>query len=408
MSAPSHRRPVHVVYGGAHLFKAEVCSKFGAIALRTLADYAPDAPTLAAATGMEPAIAERVYPALLAKLRREPVEDYRIDFEDGYGFRSDTEEDGHAESAAGQAALAARENLLPPFCGIRIKPLDAPARKRSLRTLNRFLLHFREASAKAYPPSFVVTLPKITEPSEVRTLVEALGAIENLRPGGQTLLELMIETPQALRRVPELIAAADGRCVAVHFGPYDYAASLGIAGVHQSLTHPACDFARNALQVALAGYNLGLGDGPTTQLPIAPHRGELTESQRAENREVVHRTWKLHYDNVRRALGNGIYQGWDLHPAQLPTRFAAVFAFFEEGKPEASARMRNFMASAAQATRIGAIFDDAATAQGLLNFFLRALHCGAIQASDLPALAGLTAEQLQTGSFAQMLETRKA
>jgi len=67
-------------------------------------------------------MAYSVYNRVLEKLKREPVEDFRIDFEDGYGNRPDAEEDGHAESAALEVARGMQEGSLPPFIGIRIKP----------------------------------------------------------------------------------------------------------------------------------------------------------------------------------------------------------------------------------------------------------------------------------------------
>ncbi len=94
------RQPVHVVYGGAHLFKADLCRKVGAIARRAVADYAPDAATLALALGIPNRLAEAVYQRVTEKLEREPVEDFRLDFEDGFGIRTDAEEDGFAESSA--------------------------------------------------------------------------------------------------------------------------------------------------------------------------------------------------------------------------------------------------------------------------------------------------------------------
>ena len=390
----SGRRPVHVVYGGAHLFKAELCRKLGDAAGRALQAYAPDAAALAGALGMPEDIAAAVYPRVAAKLKDQPVEDYRIDFEDGYGVRSDAEEDAHAEAAAAETARAMDAGLLPPFFGIRIKPLEDALADRSLRTLRIYL-----DRAGPLPDTFAVTLPKITTAGQVRRLVAAL------RPGVR--IELMIETPQSLLHLPELVEAAQGRAVAAHFGPYDYTASLGITAANQILTHPACDFARNTMQVALAGTGLALSDGPTTNLPIAPHRGEaLTAAQAEENRAVVHRAWQLHYDNVRRALDHGYYQGWDLHPAQLVARYAAVYAFFQEGLAQASARLRHFLEKAAQATRIGHVFDDAATANGLLNHFLRALNCGAIPEGDIPALTGLTVAELRTGSFVTIQQGR--
>jgi len=369
-------RPIHVVYGGAHLFKADVCRKLGDVALRALNAHAPDAASLAEVTGMASELAAKVYPRVVEKLRTAPVEDYRIDFEDGYGQRPDAEEDAHAQAAAEETSKAMAASQLPPFFGIRVKPLEEPLTKRALRTLRIYM-----EALGPIPTNFVITLPKITVVDQVRTLVEALAPY----PGAA--IELMVETPQSLFILRELVEAAQGRAVAAHFGPYDYTASLGIIAAHQKLTHPACDFARSMMQAVLAPTGLGLSDGLVTTLPVGTDRA------------VIHRAWKAHYDNVRRALDNGFYQGWDLHPAQLVTRYAAVYAFFHESLDESSTRLRNFVAKAAQATRIGDVFDDAATAQGLRNHFLRALHCGAIAAADVPALTGLTTEELRTGRF---------
>src|SRR5438067_12127439 len=76
------RQPVHTVYGGAHLFKADAMQKLGAVALRALQEHAPNGDALAAAVGLNPAVADRVYRRVVDKLTREPVEDFRIDFED--------------------------------------------------------------------------------------------------------------------------------------------------------------------------------------------------------------------------------------------------------------------------------------------------------------------------------------
>jgi hypothetical protein len=122
----------------------------------------------------------------------------------------------------------------------------------------------------------------------------------------------------------------------------------------------------------------------------------------------VHRAWKLHHEAVRRSLHRGFYQGWDLHPAQLPVRFAAVYAFFLEGQDAAGERLRNFIAAAAQATEVRGVFDDAATGQGLLNHFLRAVGCGAIPETEASALAGLTLEEMRMASFAKVLDRRRA
>jgi hypothetical protein len=176
------------------------------------------------------------------------------------------------------------------------------------------------------------------------------------------------------------------------------------------MMHPACDFAKHMMQVSFAGTGIWLSDGATNIMPVGPHRAAagipLTQDQMEENRAVIHRSWKLHYDHIQHSLIGGFYQGWDLHPAQLPTRYAAVYAFFLESLDAASERLRNFVEKAAKATLVGDVFDDAATGQGLLNYFLRAINCGAITKDEALRLSGLTLEELQSGSFVKILKSR--
>jgi hypothetical protein len=175
------------------------------------------------------------------------------------------------------------------------------------------------------------------------------------------------------------------------------------------MRHPACDFARQMMQVALAQTGVRLSDGATTVMPVPPHRlpdgRPLSDEQRRENREVVHRAWKIHFDDVTHSLTNGFYQGWDLHPAQLPTRYAAVFAFYLSARVAATARLRNFVEKAAQATVVGDAFDDAATGQGLLNFFVRGLSAGALT-MDEARETGVTSEELLARSFLSIVRNR--
>ncbi len=404
MITPSHRRqPIHTVYGGAHLFKADTAARLGATALRVLQEHAPDPATLATVLGLAPEAAARVHTRVTEKLQREPVEDFRLDFEDGYGNRTDAEEDGHAESAAIQVATAAKNGTLPPFIGIRIKNLGDDLRERALRTAHLFLERLLKETGGQLPANFVVTLPKITAASQVSALVQTFGRIEashHLAPG--TLrMELMVETPYSIFdhkgavSLPALVAEGHGRITAAHFGTYDYTASLGITAAHQHMRHPACDFARHVMQVALAGTDVWLSDGATNVLPVG------------NDRAAIHRAWRLHYDDIRHSLTNAFYQGWDLHPAQLVTRYAAVYAFFLESLDAASQRLLNFIGKAAQATLVGEVFDDAATGQGLLNFFLRALNCGAVREDEIGALTGLTLEELRSGSFVKIVTGRR-
>ncbi len=444
------RQPVHTVYGGAHLFKSDSAARLGALARRSLDQFAPDFVVFARALDLPGAIdlpdsadeakdllnesnpeqmshqtkaiwlAHTIYKRVVEKLRREPVEDFRIDFEDGYGNRPDEEEDAHAVSAAEEVAEGGRKSTLPPFIGIRIKPFNEELRARSFRTLQIFVSRLVELTVGQLPDNFVITLPKITIPEQVAALVVLLGRLEDsagLRKG--TLkFEMMIETTQAIINhqgqinLPLLLAAAQGRCVAAHFGTYDYTAGCNITAAHQHMLHPACDFAKNMMQVSFAGTGVWLSDGATNIMPVAPNRfveggPPLTPEQIEENRTVVRRAWKLHYDHVQHSLTTGFYQGWDLHPAQLPTRYAAVYAFFLDSLQAASERLKNFVEKAAKATLVGDVFDDAATGQGLLNYFLRAINCGAITEEEALDLSGLTLPELRSASFVKILKSRQ-
>ena len=444
------RQPVHTVYGGAHLFRADTAQRLGQVAERSFAENASDFVVFARAIGLPHArelpdilgyatglkqrlkdepdavreenkaawLAHTIHARVQEKLKRESVEDFRIDFEDGYGNRPDKEEDGHAESAAIEVARGVQAGTLPPFIGIRIKPFNEELRARSMRTLDIFVSTVVAENGGKLPDNFVVTLPKITTPEQVAALADLFDLLEQQTGlvSGVLKMEMMIETTQSIINsdgrinLPLLLPAARGRCTAAHFGTYDYTAGCSITAAHQHMMHPACDFAKHMMQVSFAGTGVWLSDGATNIMPVGPHRaGEgkpLTQDQIEENRTVIHRAWKLHYDHVQHSLVGGFYQGWDLHPAQLPTRYAAVYAFFLESLDAASERLRNFVEKAAKATLVGDVFDDAATGQGLLNYFLRAINCGAIAREEALRLSGLTLEELQSGSFVKILKSR--
>ncbi len=445
------RQPVHTVYGGAHLFRADTAVRMGQVALRHLAAYAPTFVDFARVFGFpgsehlpasddeqlvlrarletdpeavrreheEAWLAHRVYRRVLDKLEREAVEDFRIDFEDGYGNRPDAEEDAEAARTAEEVARGMDAGTLPPFLGIRIKPFSDELARRAVRTLDLFVTTLAARTGGRLPEGFVVTLPKVTMPEQVAALVELFERLEahaGLAPESLRV-ELMVETPQAILQrdgrsaLPAMVAAARGRCRGAHFGVYDYTASCDVTAAHQHMTHPACDFARHVMQVVLMGTGVWLSDGATNIMPVGPHRAApdgppLSALQERENRAVVHRAWKLAYDDTRHALRHGFYQGWDLHPAQLAPRYAAVYAFFLEGLEAASERLKAFMDKAAQATLVGDVFDDAATGQALLNYFLRAINCGAIS-EDEAAVTGLTLDEIRTRSFYRILENRR-
>lgn len=409
------RQPVHTVYGGAHLFKSDTAPRLGTLAMRSFETYAPDAQIFAQSLELPHKLADTIYERVREKLAREAVEDFRIDFEDGYGTRPDEEEDGHAVSAARETAKGLEAGTLPPFIGIRIKTFSEELHARSIRTLDLFLTTLAEQTGGRLPENFVVTLPKIVSPMQVATLADIFDLLEPKLglPTGSLKMEMMVETTQSIinergeSNLPQLLDAARGRCVAAHFGTYDYTASCSITAAYQDMLHPACDFARHVMQVSFGGTGIWLSDGATNIMPVAPHRGELSAEQEAENRNVVHRAWKLHYQHVRHSLTNAFYQGWDLHPAQFPTRYAAVYTFFLEGLDQASERLSNFVAKAAQATLVGDVFDDAATGQGLLNYFLRAINCGALTEREALDLTSLSLDELRSGSFVKILHNRQ-
>ncbi len=443
---PAARQPVHTLYGGAHLFKADTARRMGELALAHLRRYAPDPVVFARALGLRGAdalpdgarrtallaaldrdaeavratdpdawLAHAVYTRTVKKLETEAVEDFRLDFEDGYGNRPDAEEDACAVAAAQETAKGLAAGTLPPFVGIRVKPMTEELKRRSVRTLDLYVTALLEATGGRLPPQFFITVPKVTIPEQVTAFCDLLGALEAARglPAGALRIELMIEATQAIldaegrSTLPALLRAAGGRCVGAHLGTYDFTASANVTAMYQGMDHAACAFAKHVMTMAYASTGIFLSDGATNVMPVGPHRGDaLTHDQEAENRAVVHAAWKLAYDNVRVGLRDGYYQGWDLHPGQLPIRYAACYAFFLEGLAAASARLSNFIEKAARATLVGDVFDDAATGQGLLNYFLRALNCGAISLAEVEA-TGLTREEVHGRSFVKILERRR-
>ena len=412
---PPRRQPVHVVYGGGHLFRADTAAKLGEVALRAMAEYAPDPAALDQALGLG-ALAEPVYARVTEKLAREPVEDFRIDFEDGYGTRPDADEDRDVTNAAREVAKGHQAGTLPEFIGIRIKPLTEELRVRSIRTL-RIFLGTLLGEAGELPENLVLTLPKVTIPEQVSVFAGLLAGLEHELglDDGVLRFEVMVETPQLVMdangrsALPALIPAAKGRLQAAHFGTYDYTASMGITAAHQRMRHPVCEHAKLVMQAAYAGTGVWLSDGSTAILPVPVHparEGALTPAQRAENRAGVHAAWRLHADDVRHSLAGGFYQGWDLHPAQLVSRYAALFEFFLQGLDAAGERLRNFVAKAAQATLVGDVFDDAATGQGLLNYFLRAVQTGAVTEARAVEMSQLTVDEIRARSFVAILKNR--
>lgn len=440
------RQPVHTVYGGANLFKSDTCVKMGEIALKSLQTYAPNFVVLADVLHLPGFIdlpssekkieklvkqldrmsekkrreeaawlSYSIYNKIIKKLKREAVEDFRIDFEDGFGNRPDEEEDATAVNAANELAKGMKNKTISPFIGIRIKPFTEDLKYRGVRTLDIFLTTLLDKTKGKLPNNFVVMLPKVTIPEQVVTLVRLFEIIEkknNLTPGSLKM-ETMVEATQIIMddegRNPlmRIIRASEGRCIAAHFGTYDYTASCGITAKYQTMAHPVCDFAHHMTKVALGGTGIFLSDGATNVMPVAPNRGEkLSKEKIKENFDSVHNAWRIGYGHTMHSLINGFYQGWDLNPAQLPMRYAATYSFFLSSYDDAVYRLKTFVERAAISTLTGDIFDDAATGQGLLNFFLKAMNCGAISEEEATA-TGLTLEEIRSRSFYKILQGRR-
>src|SRR4051794_9450930 len=353
------RQPVHTCYVPADAVVPGIAAQWGEAALAALDEHGlPD-------LGLDPALVEEVLPRVRAKLAAEPVEDLRVDAEDGYRGGPDREDDDVAAAAAALATGA------PPSVGIRAKSLEGPTRRRGVRSLDLFLGTFGAGS----PSLLTVTLPKVTDVEQVRAFLPVLDALEDAH-GVRLDLELQVETPQSVlgpdgaATLARMVHAAGPRLTGLHYGTYDYSAALGIAAAHQSSDHPAADFAKQVMQVAVAGTGARAVDGSTNVLPVGP-------------RDQVHAAWWLHAGLVRRALERGFYQGWDLHQAQLVTRYAATYAFFRSALPAATARLAAYVDRSD-----GAVLDEPATARALAGVVLRGLDCGAVDADDVHAAGG--------------------
>ena len=352
------RQPVHTCYVPADAVVPGIAAAWGTAALEALDEHGlPD-------LGLDPALLEAVLPRVRAKLAAEPVEDLRVDAEDGYRGAPDVEDDDVRRAAAALAADVP-SGVAPPSVGIRAKSLEAPTRRRGVHSLDVFLgaLGGRRA---------VVTLPKVTDVEQVRAFLLVLDALEQAH-GVALDLELQVETPQAVLgpdgavTVARMVHVAGPRLTGLHYGTYDYSAALGISAAHQASDHPAADFAKQVMQVAVAGTGAHPVDGSTNVLPVGP-------------RDQVHEAWRLHARLVRRALERGFYQGWDLHPAQLVTRYVATYAFFHAAMPAAAGRLAAYLDHTGQG-----VLDEPATARALASVVVRGLDCGAVDIDEVRA-----------------------
>ncbi|NYV76311.1 DUF6986 family protein [Streptomyces sp. UH6] len=380
---PGTRQPVHTVYVPADEFTAGTPRDWGDRALAALDRHAPDAAAFAAVLGLPEDLAEPVYTRVRAKLEREPVEDLRIDFEDGYGPRADAEEDEHAARAAHLLAEALGNDCAPPYAGIRMQCLESPVRRRGVRTLDIFLTTLLEHGP--LPGGLLLTLPKVTSADQVTAMVRLLEECEKalgLEPG-RLGFEIQVETSQAIvaadgtATVARMIHAAEGRATGLHYGTFDYSAALGVSAAHQASDHPVADHAKAVMQVAAAGTGVRVSDGSTNVLPVG-------------GTAQVHEAWRLHHRLTLRALARAYHQGWDMHPGHLPTRYAAVFAFHLEGFDRAADRLARYAARTS-----GDVLDEPATARALAAFLLRGLDCGAFDPAEVTGRTGLTRRRLE-------------
>jgi citrate lyase beta subunit len=373
---PGTRQPVHTVYIPADQYHGGIVGEWGAAARELLRTHGRLIVDATQELGLDPLVVAQVLGRVRSKLEREPIEDLRIDFEDGYGSRPDEEED----RAATEAAHALARGTRTPFTGIRFKSLELATRRRGLRTLDLFLGTFTHD----WPPPerFVVTLPKVSAVEQVEAMVKVCEAMEAEHGMSRLSFELQIELPQAIlgadgtATVARMIHAAAGRCTGLHYGTYDYSAAAGVAAAYQSMEHPAADHAKAVMQVAAAGTGVRLSDGSTNRLPTG-------------DEDAVKTALREHLRLVLRSLSRGFYQGWDLHPGQLPTRYVATFAFFRGGFPEAADRLRAYVGRQASG-----FLDEPATAAALAGFLRRGLHCGALDEGEVHERTGLDAKKL--------------
>jgi citrate lyase beta subunit len=364
------RQPVHTVYVPADRVDTATVRGLGLEARRLLDTHAPDGTALAHATGLGADIADAVRARVAAKLATEPVEDLRIDFEDGYGVRDDDVEDADAARTARAIAEQVRDGTAPPFWGLRPKSFADGAHRRAIRTIDVFLTALLDAAGRL-PDGLVITFPKIVAAAHVAafaTLLERLESALGL-PDRSLLFEVQIETTESIFdrdgrvALPGIVAAGDGRIVGAHFGVFDYTAACGLTGGAQRLDHPACDFARHVMQVSLAGTGVRLSDGSTNRVPADDSTAAVTD------------VWRHHADLVRRSMAHGFHQGWDLHASHLVSRFAAVFAFHRAHLDDTTRRLAAWSSSRANDS---GVLDEPATIRGLLTALRRAIDCGAI------------------------------
>lgn len=349
-------QPVHTVYISAADASADTPAIWGAAALELLDRQAGVFAELATADVLE---------LVRDRLAAAPIADLRLDFEDGYGRRGDPVEDSDAVRA-GNTLRALRLGT----SGIRFKGLTLADRPRAVRTLELIL-------DGGLPDGFVFTVPKLRAAEQVTATVWVCEALEHAHglPAGALRFELQIESPQAVlgadgtATLARALHMAEGRCTGLHYGTYDYSAACGITPQNQSLEHPVADHAKAVMLAAAAQTGVWVADGSTQVNPVG------TDDQ-------VQQAIRRHHRLVTRSLERGFYQGWDMHPGHLVTRWLATFTFFRSALTAAAPRLQAYLDR-----RGGAVVDEPATAEAPAAVVLRGLDCGAFGVDDVLALA---------------------
>lgn len=374
--APRPRRqPVHTCYVPADRFGSGTVRSWGDQALELLAAHEDIAVAVAGRGGPDETgpLLERVR----AKLRHEPIEDLRVDFEDGLVGCGEADEDRYATVAAVALAEVIGGEGAPARVGLRIRGLEPRTRARGLRTLTLFV---RALAAATAVEALTVTLPKVTSVGQVEAIAEVAEELERLTglAPGTLGLELQIETPQSVLGphgvvlLPLLLRAGDGRVTGFHYGTYDYSSTSGVAALHQASDHPVADFAKRLMQLATADTGIEVSDGSSNILPV----GGAADVEHA---------WSEHARLVRRALASALYQGWDLHPGQLVTRYLTTYAFYREGFAVAAGRLR---AHRQGGDGPATVLDEPATARALASFLVRGVECGALAEDEVVTATG--------------------
>ncbi len=372
------KQPIHTLYLGAQHFNEQYLEGAGQEACRYFETYLPDPDAINSIfkLQLDALESQQLYRLVKERLASTPIEDFRIDFEDGFGDRSDDEEDQAAIACAKAVRLNMRQPFFPDFFGIRIRAFTEDLRDRSARTAMLFMEHLLEAE-QGVPKNFTFTLTKISVEEHIVYGAKLLAEIEKRfqLTAGSLKAEFMVETTQALMdengRCPlkSFIEAGEGRIRGVHFGTYDFTAANKLLPFEQMMDHPVCDHAHFVMKTALHDTGVWLSDGATNVLPFELDGGA---------KHGVVDSWRLSFKHICHSLKKGLYQGWDLHPGQLPVRYLAFYYIFRKGLKQAAIRLSKY-----EKNERGTIADDAATAKVLRNFLLKGLHSGAFTKEEL-------------------------